>query len=113
MVVINRGTKHCPVDTRDDVLYSLSGRTRAEIHILKYDRKDVLSVVVCCVELTLAVVGVYVLVGDDSYDTLTVLQALTDGAVPVTPSAYVLRIQPYSQPIVHTSGIYDRMRPQC
>ena len=73
MIVINRGAKHCPVDTRDDVLYPLSCCTRAEIHILKYDWKDVLFVVVGCVELALTIVRVDILVGDHSYDAFTVL----------------------------------------
>ena len=98
VIIINGGPKHCPVDTRNDVLHSLGCRTRGEVDVLKDNRKDVLLVVVCCVEFALAVVGVDVLVGNDSYDALTVLQALTNSAVPVTPSADVLRIQPYCQP---------------
>ena len=98
MVVVNGGTKHCPVDTRDDVLYSLCSRTQTEINILKHDWKDQLPVIVGSVQLALTVVRVDVFVCDDSYDSLTVLQPLPYGAVPITPRANVLCIQPYRQP---------------
>lgn len=112
VIIIDRGPKHCPVDTRNNVLYSLGCCTQAEVDVLKDDRKDVFLVIVCCVELALAVVGVDVLVGNDSYDALTVLQPLTNGAVPVTPSADILRIQPYRQPI-YTRREYNDMMGMC
>ena len=97
-VFIDVRPKHCPVDPRDDVLHPLSGCARAEVHVLKDDRKDELPVVVCSVQLTLAVVRVDVLVCDDRNDAAAVLQSLPNGAVPVTASNDVFSIQPDAQP---------------
>lgn len=103
VVVIDWWSKHCPVNARYNVFYSLSSQARAEINIFKDNWKDEFSVIVGRVELALAVVGVDVLVGDDSNDPFTVFKTMADGAVPVTSGDYVLGVQPNTQSSQHTT----------